>query len=231
MEEEDDPLLSKALVHLCVCESFNVFGIPEELTRVSTVEYRAFHRGTFHPCTNPRCQSLQACTSECGEVRMATWLPKHRVPVVIYTDECRRTYLGIHGRVLFASESMMLGHCMPKRTMVLAHFTEDSTDKGKEPRVLVYDIVILQGEAVTHMDPHQRYKMLLPMFKDVKGLVSLQWVGHESSATKSFDWFKQKIPHEVECLVNLGHNPWVLCRVMHVQMPQFASREGMWNGR
>lgn len=232
MEEWDcDPMVAKALVHLCVCESFDVFGIPDDLTRTCQVEYRAFHRGTFHPCTNPRCQRLQACSSECGQERMATWLPRHRVPVVIFTDKDRRTYLGIHGRVLFASEGIMMGHCLPKLTMVLAHFTEDTTSKGSEPRVLVYDVVQLDGERLVGLDPKERYMKLLPLLKDVRGLVSLQWVGHEVSATKSFEWFKNKIPHEVECLVNLGHDPWVLCRVMHVKTPDFSPIEGIWKKR
>jgi len=213
---ELDPLVAKAVVHLCVCESFDVFGMPEDMTKECKVELRAFHRGTHPVCTNPRCRNLSQCSDECGKVRMATWLPRYRVPVVIYVDDSQRTYLAIHGRVLIASECMMLGHRVPRETMMLSHFVEDTTERGREPRVLIYDIAMHRGESVLGCDPLERYKMLLGMFKDVKGLVSLQWVGHEASAMKNFQWFVKNVPHEIECIVNLGHDPWTLCRVMHI---------------
>ena len=213
---ECDPLVAKAVVHLCVCESFDVFDMPTEMTRESVVELHAFHWGTHPICTNTRCRDLRGCTDECGKVRMATWLPRHRVAVLIYVDDSKRTYVGIKGRILFASECAMLGHRMPKCTMILSHFVVDRTEKGLEPRVLIYDIAMYNGESVTGSDPLERYQMLLGMFKDAKGLVSLQWIGHEASAMKNFEWFTKNVPHEVECIVNLGHDPWTLCRVMHI---------------
>ena len=228
MELWDDPLCARALLSLCMCESFEVFGIPQGLTRETEVEYRCFHRGRHEGCTNERCAMRRRAAGGAPCLPLATWLPKDRVGINIYVDDGLRTLIGIRGRVMLASQHVMQGHQMPPGTMVLAHFVLDRVVGGEpEPRVLVYDIVRHSGRSVEGLPPASRYKLLLGIFKSRKELTTLQWLGDESSAFKNQSWFTSELPHDIECLVTVGCDPWLLSRVMRVDVGKGSLQWGV----
>lgn len=190
----------KAVVTLGLCELFDVFGVPDLVRRTPAVNYKVFH-GSEKDCH-----------------RLATWLPRERVPVVLYVDDIGRTTVSVMGRLYVARECVMLDRVLSRNTAVLAHFTEDVKDGRCESRVLVYDLALWNGEETGGMQPRERYSVLQGLLRKTKGLVSLQWAGDEDGAVRNREWMRQNIPHDIECLVTLGFDPWVLDRLMRVDV-------------
>lgn len=205
-------------MHLCICESFDIFRLPRKLMCEVQVEYKCFHRGKQEGCTNEHCAKRRRMGEHCSP-SLATWLPKDRVGINIYVDTSMHTFVGIRGRVMLASDEAMQANVLPPETMVLAHYLEDRGENEKLiPRVLVYDIVICRGKSVEGRAPADRYALLLDIFRDKKGFATLQWVGKEESALNNLEWMKEKLPHDIECIVNVGDDPWYLNRVLHVEV-------------
>eukprot|EP00960_Hanusia_phi_P023524 693744-Hanusia_phi.AAC.4 len=203
----EEPLCAKALIKMCICESFDLFDLPECVLREAKVEYKGFHH-----------------TDEDHSKQMATWLPKERLAVAFYVDSMQRTYVSIKGRLMLARAEAMLAHHLPARTIVLGHFVEDRFADGRvEPRVLLYDIAMHMGNDMQGVAADKRYAILRQMLSSSRGLFTLQWVGEASAASGKMAWFEKNIPHAVECVVSFGCNPWVLTRIMYVHVKNPAS--------
>lgn len=216
MSHPRDGFALRAMLNLCVCESFDMFGIPSEALRQPEVQYKTFHRGKLHNCPHPRCNCLPSIPTVDNLDGMATWLPRNRATVGVFVDGMKRTYIMLQGRLMHASEQAMMGHLLPPMTGVLAHYVEDHVNGAMLPRLLVFDIYLHESRRVYQQSPQERYAILLPMLQDCKGFVSLQWVGRESSAVKNLPKLRQSLPHEAECILRLGHDPWRPERVMQV---------------
>ena len=224
MDPWDDPLCARALLHLCLCESFELYGMPLRLARNFEVEYNCFHRGKHEGCTNERCAKKRLLgDTPCRT--LATWLPKDRVGITLYVDSGLRTFVGIRGRVMLATEQVMQGNVLPAETLVLAHFVLDRAEGGRlEPRVLVFDVSLLGGRDMEGLPPSERYSSLLGLFRNRGGMTTLQWVGEEASAVAQLDGLRKKLPHDIECIVSVGCDPWLLSRVMRVDVGKGSLR-------
>lgn len=206
----------RAMLNLCVCESFDMFGIPSEALRTPEVQYKTFHRGKLPGCSHPRCNCLPSIPSVENLDGMATWLPRDRLTVGLFVDGMKRTYITMQGRFMHASEQAMMGHILPPMTGVLGHYVEDRVDGTVQPRLIVFDIYMHESSKVYQKSPQERYNILLDLLANSKGFVSLQWVGKESSATKSLTKLESILPHKVECILRLSHDPWRPERVIQV---------------
>ncbi|EKX51299.1 hypothetical protein GUITHDRAFT_134777 [Guillardia theta CCMP2712] len=146
-------LCAKALVHLCMCESFELLSLPPCVTRQTKVEDGG--GGLLHP---PRHVASEGSRGDQHLRRQGE------------ADLCR------HKGAPDASDEAMQGNVMPPGTLVLAHFLEDRAPINRhEPRVLTYDIVMHRGVSVEGLPPQKRYSILLEMFKNQRGMITLQW--------------------------------------------------------
>ena len=205
MQHKENPeLKQRFIVNACLQELFCIYQVPDFMGRCIQVSGHGFKQN--------RCRQ----TDNKGDF-MATWSPKHKVLFFIYLNEDNQTLIGLDQKIYLASPDFMVSGFMPSRSCVIAQYTEDEVSVSEKiPKVLIFDMVMLDGESMLSMSPMQRYKVLLSncSIKHNNHIFMIQWVGFERSVIEKFQEFKMTIPHEIDSIMRIGDDPMQITRIL-----------------
>ena len=121
-------------------------------------------------------------------------------------------YLPSQDAFYYAGPASMLSPACPDRTVFLGQFV---VDDDSTPRILVHDLVRLQGVPCADMPPRERYACLQQMGGLLGPACTLQWVGECRVLCEDLRSGKFKVPHAVRGVVALTSVPG---RVVDVAM-------------
>lgn len=119
-------------------------------------------------------------------------------------DDATLVYLPSQDAFYFASPAAMLSSRCPNRTVVLGQFV---VEPGETPRVLVHDVVRLQGVDFVHMPPRERYACLQQLAPHLGPACTLQWAGECAVLAADLKSGKFKVPHPVRSVIALTGVP------------------------
>jgi hypothetical protein len=164
---------------------------------------------------------------------MTTWLPKNYVSLFLVGLPDDKAAFYIHGTQQMYSVSCNLEMPkLPDGTILCVNYTEDvSTDSEsrvvKTPRMLLFDIVLLNGEEL-HVGAEKRYEILRGVYDQffkpipsVTTLVALQWVGYNTHADAFIDG-TVNVHHAVGGLMALTDNPLRPIRTIRIKLPMIV---------
>ena len=134
-----------------------------------------------------------------------TWLALGAEWVTIAKyDDSTLVYLPSQDSFYYASPACVLSPECPKRTVFLGQFVIDS---DSTPRVLVHDLVRLQGASFADMPARERYACLQQLGGTLGGICTVQWVGECGVLGKELKSGRFKVPHTVQSVVALTTVP------------------------
>lgn len=197
-DNENSELKQRFIVNACLQELFYVYQIPDFMGRCIQVNSHGFKQDR-------------------GGDFMATWAPKHKVLFLIYLNENNETLIGLDQRIYLASPDVMVSGFMPPRSCVVAQYTEDEVSiNDRIPKILIFDMVMLDGGSMLSMSPKERYKILLSSckIKHNHHIFMIQWVGFERAVIEKFQDFKMTIPHEIDSIMRIGDDPLRITRIL-----------------
>jgi len=113
-------------------------------------------------------------------------------------------YLPSHDTFYFAAPSVLLSQECPDGTVLLAQFVVDT---DSTPRVLVFDVLKLQGVSFRDMPPRERYACLQRLGGCLGPVCTLQWVGECKVLTADLQSGRFKVPHPVKGVMALSLTP------------------------
>lgn len=201
---EDLQLKQRFIVNACLHELFYVYQVPEFMGRCVEVKSHGFKQNRSQQIVNK------------GDF-MATWAPKNKVLFLIYLNENNQTFIGLDQRIYLARPDLMVSGFMPSRSCVVAQYTEDEVSVHERiPKVLIFDMVMLDGKSMLSMSPVDRYKTLLSSCKinHNQHIFMIQWVGFERAVIEKFQDFKMTIPHEIDSIMRIGDDPLSITRIL-----------------
>jgi hypothetical protein len=113
-------------------------------------------------------------------------------------------YLPSHDTFYFAAPSVLLSQECSDGTVLLAQFVVDT---DSTPRVLVFDVLKLQGVSFRDMPPRERYACLQRLGGCLGPVCTLQWVGECKVLTADLQSGRFKVPHPVKGVMALSLTP------------------------
>lgn len=103
-------------------------------------------------------------------------------------------YLPSQDAYYYASPQAMLAPQCPDKTVFLGQFlVEDSA-----PRVLVHDLVRVQGVSFASMPPRERYACLQQLGAHLGPACTVQWAGECKALAEELRTGRFKVPHAVK---------------------------------
>ena len=139
-----------------------------------------------------------------------TWLALGAEIITIgkYAHGATLVYIPSQDTFYFASPAAVLSPECPEQTIFVGQFVVDGEDAEKTPRVLVFDVVKVQGVLCTGMPVRDRYACLQQRLATHLGpICTLQWVGDCSVLVKDMASGKFKVPHAVKGVMALQPEP------------------------
>jgi hypothetical protein len=197
-----DELRERLVSHLCLKEVFYVYQVPSFMTQDIEVGCHAYKES--------RSQAP-------NEDFMATWMPRRRAMFLIFLSENDQTLIGVGGRTYLAAPEAAVSGFMPPNSCVVAQYTEDDISvDARVPKVLIFDMILLDGGSLRGLDARERYRVLLSSceVRHSRHLFTLQWVGYERSVISKYHELRTSIPHEVDGIMRLGSDPLHVTRVL-----------------
>lgn len=178
---------------------------------LETVVSRECHAVGIHLLDRVTQLQMNVSGPEFAGTRYFTWRPCRSVFFAISRDESADTVLYCYSnqRSYYAAPGAMLPPSVPCQTVFLAQYVEDGQDFGHErvPRLLVYDVAILDGVCLDGVSAQQRYASLRSCLSgiasrtgDSSSLLCVQWVG-EYSCSDAVVAGRMNLPHEIESLL------------------------------
>ena len=134
-----------------------------------------------------------------------TWLAKGAEWVTIGKyEESTLVYLPSQDAFYYASPACILSSGCPRHTVFLGQFV---IDNDSAPRVLLHDIVRMQGASFADMPARERYACLQQLGGTLGPLCTVQWVGECKVLGKELKSGRFKVPHEVVSVIALTGVP------------------------
>ena len=182
--------------------------LSQALSVLAGAEYLALNATVSRLCRDVRVAPLPR-----GGCPLSTWRPrgsffftllKTAGGTVLYCHENARAY--------HAAPCAWLSAQCPADTGFLCQWCVDGRKGGPgEPHLLVFDLLLPECPDVAERGRRLRgMAMYLPL-----PLCVLQWVGDGGA----LDAFVPSLPHEVECILGLGPDPWQLYRQLRIDVP------------
>ena len=170
------------------------------------------------PCLHPgphmkdRVEPVVLPAASCGHKHMAdtafgTWLAAGAEWVTIgrYEEVATLVYVASQDTFYYASPGCILSAKCPRHTIFIGQFILDGSDLT--PRVLVHDLVRMQGTSFSDMPPRERYGCLQQLSGCLGPLCTVQWAGECSVLKGELASGRFKVPHAVRAVVALTSVP------------------------
>jgi hypothetical protein len=113
-------------------------------------------------------------------------------------------YITSQDTFYFASPSVLLSAECPDKTTAIGQFV---IDNDQTPRLLLFDLVRLQGVAMKDIPAQERYACLQRLQPSFGPMCSLQWAGECAVLAAEMRQGKFAVPHEVKGIMMLGPVP------------------------
>jgi hypothetical protein len=113
-------------------------------------------------------------------------------------------FIPSHDTFYFASPPALLSQECPDSTVFLGQFVIDT---DSTPRVLVFDVVKLQGVSLNDMPPRERYTLLQRFGGCLGPICILQWVGESKVLVSELQSGKFKVPHAIKGVMAFTQTP------------------------
>ena len=104
----------------------------------------------------------------------------------------------------YAAPGCMLSQEYPNHTIFLGQFV---IDNDSTPRVLVHDLVLMQGSSFNDMPARERYECLQQMGAFLGPLCTVLWVGECDVLAEELRSGRFKVPHAVHSVIALTSVP------------------------
>ena len=162
------------------------------------------------PCLHPGDHlrdRVQPSISEGGRKGdlFGTWLAAGGEWVTIGRyEESTLVYIPSQDSFYYAAPAVMLSQRCPNHTVFIGQFI---VEQNATPRVLVHDLLRMQGVSFVNMPPRERYACLQQMQGCLGPICMLQWVGDCKVLADELRSGRFKIPHEVKSVVALSSAP------------------------
>ena len=162
----------------------------------------------LHPGEHLKDRLKPSCSVEEGKVAdgaFGTWLARGAELVVLgrYGDSTI-VYLPSQDMFYYASPCCLLSASCPDKTALLGQFV---VDNDSTPRVLVYDLLRLQGASCGDMPVRERYACLQQLGSHLGSACTLQWVGEVSVLLRELRSGKFVLPHAIKGVMSLSSIP------------------------
>lgn len=140
------------------------------------------------------------------EALFGTWLALGAEWVTIgkYDDTTTLVYLPSQDAFYYASPGCMLSPHCPAHTVFLGQFVVDS---DASPRVLIHDLVRLQGASLQDLPARERYACLQQMAAHLGERCTVQWAGECRVLAGELRSGRFKVPHAVRSVIALTSVP------------------------
>jgi hypothetical protein len=113
-------------------------------------------------------------------------------------------FIPSHDTFYFASPAALLSQECPDSTVFLGQFVIDT---DSTPRVLVFDVVKLQGVSFINMPPRERYAFLQRFGGCLGPICTLQWAGESKVLVSDLQSGKFKVPHPIKGVMAFTQTP------------------------
>ena len=134
-----------------------------------------------------------------------TWMGKSAEFVTVGKyDSSTLIYLPSMDAFYYASPPSMLSQKCGDKTVFLAQYV---VDDDSTPRVLVFDLVRINGVSCADMPPTERYACLQQMGDLLGPICSIQWVGECKVLQTELQSGQFKVPHAVRGVMALSSVP------------------------
>jgi len=134
-----------------------------------------------------------------------TWLALGAEWVTIAKyDESTLVYIPSQDSFYYASPACILSQECPRRTVFLGQFVIDS---DSTPRVLIHDLVRMQGASFADMPARERYACLQQLGGVLGPMCTVQWVGECKVLGNELKSGRFKVPHAVRSVIALTGVP------------------------
>lgn len=104
----------------------------------------------------------------------------------------------------FASPAALLSQECPDSTVLMGQFIIDTDDT---PRVLLFDVIKLQGVSFDAMPPRERYACLQRLGRCLGSVCTVQWVGECKILASELKSGRFKVPHAVKGIMDFTQTP------------------------
>ena len=144
-----------------------------------------------------------------ADAAFGTWLAAGAEWVTIgrYDDAGTLVYVASQDAFYYASPGCVLSPTKcPLHTIFLGQFIIDGGE-DQTPRVLVHDLVRLQGASLYDMPPRERYACLQQLGGCLGPLCTVQWAGECSVLKGELASGRFKVPHAVRAVVAMTSVP------------------------
>lgn len=140
-----------------------------------------------------------------NDAAFGTWLARGAEWVTLgrYGDSTI-VFLPSQDAFYYAGPTAMLSSACPDRTVFLGQFV---VDDDSTQRILMHDLVRLQGASCADMPPRERYACLQQMGALLGPACTLQWVGECKVLSDDLRSGKFKVPHAVRGVMALTSVP------------------------
>jgi hypothetical protein len=163
------------------------------------------------------------------KTQMSTWYPEKYVGFFMIALPNEEVVFWIHSLQEMYSVSCSIDTPkLPEGTILCLNYTEGSTTDGcKNPRMLLFDIISLNGRRVDN-SAEERYHMLQQLYQvffepvpSIATLFHLQWVGHNVHAYDFVDGVV-KVDHKVGGVMAMTDNPLRPIRTIRIKLPMIV---------
>jgi hypothetical protein len=166
------------------------------------------------PCLHPgdHCRlrlspQIQSTAAKPPQDAFGTWLAHGAEIITIgkYSGGATLVYIPSQDAFYFASPPAMLSPECPEHTVFMGQFVIDG---DATPRVLVFDVVKVQGVSCAGMPVRDRYACLQQKLAPHLGpICTVQWVGECRVLAREMASGKFKVPHAVKGVIAMQSEP------------------------
>ena len=176
---------------------------------ISTLSHSCILSLCTDPCLHPVAHlkdRIQISVGGGEKDGFGTWLALGAEWVTIgkYDDTTTLIYLPSQDTFYYASPGCILSPRCPAHTVFLGQFI---IDHDSTPRVLVHDLVRLQGSSFHDMPARERYACLQQMGGHLGELCTVQWAGECRALASELKSGRFKVPHAVRAVIALSSVP------------------------
>ena len=134
-----------------------------------------------------------------------TWFARNAEWVTIGRyDDSTLVYLPSQDAFYYASPACSLASSCPDKTVFLGPFV---LDNDASPRILVHDLIRLQGVSCADMPSRERYACLQQLGSHLGTLCTLQWVVECRVLAKELKSGKFVLPHQIKGVIAFSAVP------------------------
>jgi hypothetical protein len=163
------------------------------------------------------------------KTQMSTWYPEKYVGFFMISLPNEEVVFWIHSlQEMYTVSCNINTPKLPEGTILCLNYTEGLTmDGSKNPRMLIFDIISLNGRRVDN-NAEERYHMLQQLYQvffepvqSITELFHLQWVGHYTHAYDFVDGVV-KVDHKVGGVMAMTDNPLRPIRTLRIKLPMIV---------